>query len=68
MLCAGSEDWPPMGLDDVVLNFEDGEVEGFGDSRPFETIAEWGEERRDDTTAWLSGLPDYFEEDVKGVA
>lgn len=62
MLCAGAEHWPPMGVDDVVLDFGDGEVEGLGGVGPSETIVEWGLERRNDTMVWLSGLPDSFED------
>ena len=67
VLCAGAEHWPPTGVDDVVLDFGDGEVEGLGDVEPLETIVEWGTEREDDTMGWLMRLPDRFEEVAKGV-
>ena len=67
VLCAGAEHWPPTGVDDVVLDFGDGEVEGVGGVGPFETIFECRTKRRDDTMGWLMGLPDNFEEVAEGV-
>ena len=65
VLCAGAEHWPPMGVDDVVLDFGHGELKGLDDLHPCRTVAEW--ERRDDAEAWLSDLPDSFEGGVNGV-
>lgn len=62
MLCVGAEYRPPPGVDDVVLDFGEGKVEDLGDVGPLRTFIEWGTERRDDTMAWLMGLPDSFEE------
>ena len=72
LLCAGAEYWPPEGVDDVVLDFGDGEVEGLGNirpmvglmARPVETLVNEEAGRGTNTTAWLSEIPDRFEESV----
>ena len=74
LLCAGAEYWPPEGVDDVLLDFGDGEVEGLGNVRPMighvdrslEAVIEEEAKQKTRTMEWLSEVPDVFERGVEG--
>ena len=75
MLCAGAEYWSPERVDDVLLDFGDGAVEGLGNVKPMvghmartlEAVIEEEAKRRTGTMKWLSEVPDLFEDGVEGM-